>query len=250
MKPVAGSLKLGLMTGLLGLSLTLAGCGDSGGKSNADLRVIHASKDAPLVDIRVNNRTVIAELDYAESSGYVEVRSGTKSVVVEAIIPGGNLDVITVPALQLEENQRYNILAVNDTATIEAQVVAESASEPSISEVAIAVVHASTNAGAVDVYVTAPGALLNGSAPTFTIDYQGVIDAGAIPAGEYQIRIALQGEANPDANAVDDSGTIDLNGFAGQKLLIAAISSVPRGRVAQSPRSGDGCRWCRLRRGE
>jgi hypothetical protein len=236
MKISGGLFKPGLIAGILAMSLVLAACGDgNSNKSSSDLRVVHASKDAPPVNVRVDNKQVISELDYAASSGYVEVRSGTNSVAVEAIIPGGNADVITVAALEFEENQRYNVLAVNDTATIEALVVAESAADPSAQEIAIAVVHASTNAGAVDVYVTAPGSLLNGSNPTFTAAYKGVVDAGAIPAGSYQIRVALQGELDPDNNAVYDSGTIDLSGFAGEKLLIAAISSVTDTELATSP---------------
>lgn len=235
MKITGKTLRPALAAGVLTLSLLLAACGDNDGNNDSDLRVIHTSKDAPPVNVRVDNRQVISDLDYATSSGYVEVRSGTNSVAVEAIIPGGNADVITVPALEFENNQRYNVLAINDTATIEALVVAESAAAPSATEVAIAVVHASTNAGAVDVYVSAPGALLNGSNPTFTVDYKGVVDAGALPADLYQIRVALQGELDPDANAVYDSGTIDLSGYAGEKLLIAAISSVTDTELATSP---------------
>ncbi len=236
MKFLGIPVKLNWSIGTILVSLALAGCGDSGSSSNdADLRVIHASKDAPPVNIRVDNRTVISKLDYANSSGYVEVRSGTNSVAVEAIIPGGNADVINVPALEFAQSQRYNILAVNDTANIDALVVAESAADPGGSEVAISVVHASTNAGAVDVYLTAPGALLNGTMPAFTLDFTGQVDAGAIPIGIYQIRIALQGEADPDANAVYDSGAIDLSGFGGEKLLIAALSSITATENEASP---------------
>jgi hypothetical protein len=235
MKTMGETLRPALAVGLLSMSLLLAACGDSDGNNDSDLRVLHTSKDAPPVNVRVDNRQVISDLDYAAGSGYVEVRSGTNSVVVEAIIPGGNADVISVPALEFENNQRYNILAINDTATIDTLVVEESAAAPSSTEVAIAVVHASTNADAVDVYVTAPGALLNGSSPTFTFDYTDVVDAGALPAGLYQIRVALQGELDPDANAVYDSGTIDLSAFAGEKLLIAAISSVTDTELATSP---------------
>lgn len=234
MKKTGGNSKLGLTAGILAISLILTGCSD-GDTNYSDLRVIHTSKDAPPVNVRVDNRSVISNLDYAVSSGYVEVRSGTKSVAVEAIIPSGNADVINVPAFRFETDTRYNILAINDTATIEALVVSESAADPSVSEIALAVVHASTNAGTVDVYVSAPGAMLNGTAPTFTLDYQGEIDAGALPAAPYQIRVALQGEADPDNNSVYDSGTIDLSSFAGEKLLIAAISSVTTTETMASP---------------
>jgi len=235
MKSLFSQPKSSWVAGVLVISSVLTGCGDSDGRSVADLRIIHASKDAPPVNVRVDNRTVVPRLDYANSSGYIEVNSGTSSISVEAIIPGGNADVITVPSLVLGPSQRYNVLAVNDTAAIDALVVEESAAEPAIGEVALAVVHASTNAGAVDVYLTDPGMLLNGSAPTFTFDYKEQIDAGAIPAGSYQIRVALQGEADPDNNSVYDSGTIDLTGFGGQKLLIAALSSVTAVENEASP---------------
>lgn len=230
MKISGSSKKYSLAAGLVALSLTLAGCG-SDGTAVSDLRIIHASKDAPPVNVRVDNKNVITNLDYTESSGYLKVNSGFKSVAVEAIIPGGNVDVITVPSLQLERDKRYNILAINETATIKPLVVAESAATPSATEVAVAVVHAATAAGSVDVYVTAPGADLNAVGANFNFNYEGVVDAGALPAGTYQIRITGAGSKT----AVYDSGPIDLSGFAGQKLLIAALSSANATEIAVSP---------------
>lgn len=222
--PTKVSRKL-IVASLLVSGMAVTGCSDSD-DDEANVRVIHMSKDTPPVNIRVGSSQVISNLDYAESSGYIEIDDGSRDVAVEAIIPGGNADVITVNGFDFEEDEYYNILAVNDRASIEPLVVAETTGDPSGTEVAIAVVHASTNAGAVDVYLSAPGALLNGTLPTFTADFKDVFDAGAIPAGSYQIRVALQGEADPDNNAVYDSGTVDLTGFGGERLLIAAISSV------------------------
>ena len=88
MKSSGITLKSGLAGGLLVSTLVLAGCGDD--MLTSDLRVIHASKDAPPVNVRVGNKNEITELDYAESSGYVSVRAGIRKLAVEAIIPGGN----------------------------------------------------------------------------------------------------------------------------------------------------------------
>ena len=223
-----------LAGGMLAATLALAGCGsDSDGE--ALLRVVHASKDAPPVNIRVDRDTVVRALDYAHSSGFVDADSGIVDIVVEAIIPGGNADVITVSGITLENNERYSVMAVGDTAAIEALLVAETAASPAAGEVALAVVHASTMAPAVDVYITAPGAMLNGTAPSFTVDFKDQIDVGAVPAGTYQIRIALAGEADPDANAVYDSGAVDLSPFSGERLLVAAISSVTDTESSASP---------------
>ena len=228
--------KLGLATGIIAGSLLLAACDD--GSMNADLRVIHASDDAPPVNVRVGKKKLISDLDYAESSGYVAVRSGTKKVTVEAIIPSGNANVIEVKRFKFNRDTRYNILAVNKTADIAPLVVEETAAEPDLDEVAIAVVHAAPGVGMVDVYVTGPNDLLNGTTPTFTFDFEGVVDAGALPAGSpYRIRVAGMGETDPDdpANLAYDSGTLDLSGFAGDKILLAALLSENETEKAASP---------------
>ena len=228
--------KLGLATGILAASMLLAACDD--GSMNADLRVIHASDDAPPVNVRVGKKKLISDLDYAESSGYVAVRSGTKKVAVEAIIPGGNANVIEVKRFKFKKDTRYNILAVNKTADIAPLVVQESATDPGLDEVAIAVVHAAPDVGMVDVYVTGPGALLNGTDPTFTFDFEGVVDAGVLPVDSpYRIRVAAMGETDPDdpAKLAYDSGTLDLSGFAGDKILLAALLSENETEKAASP---------------
>jgi len=216
MNLTGSNLKMGLATSLLAGLLILTGCSDSDGTDSSDLRVIHASDDAPTVNVRVGNKTPISDLDYAQSSGYVEVRSGAREVVVEAIVLGGNVDVITVDRFEFEKNRRYNILAVNEAADIDALVVEESAADPGLNEVAVAVVHAASVAGLVEVFVTQPGGALSNPIP---LDYLGRVDAGALPVDTYQIRVTLGG------TPVYDSGPVDLSGFAGDKLLIAAINS-------------------------
>ena len=73
--------------------------------------------------------------------------------------------------------------------------------------------------GAVDIYVTAPGGAL--SSP-ITLGYKEDADLSAVPAASYQIRITPNGSTTP---LLYDSGSIDISGFAGEKLLIAAIDT-------------------------
>ena len=206
---------------LLFAAVAVLGLGACSDTKNASLRVIHASPDAPAVNVKVNNSTSIAELDYAQSSGFVTVRSGRRDVDVEAIIPGGNADVISIDNFNFGKNARYTVLAVDTTANIEALLVDESASAPAADEIAVAVVHASPDAPAVDVYVTAPGVDINSVSASFSFDFKDQVDAGALPADSYQIRVTPTGTKT----VVFDSGPVDLSGFAGQKLLLAAIST-------------------------
>ena len=234
LKPIA-------LASALAAAFTLAGCSDSDdivltpdtppSDDTAQLRVIHTSPDAPPVNVKLNTVIAISDLDYAESSGYRTVDAGSSDIAVEAIIPSGNADVITVPGFSLDANGRYTVIAVDNTATIEPLVANESAATPASNEIGIAVVHASPAVGSVDVYVTAPGVNVTSVDPTFTFDFKGQIDAGALPAGMYQIQITPTGSKS----VAYDSGELDLSPFAGQKLMLVAVSTTNETAQQTSP---------------
>lgn len=206
-------------------SMGLVGCSSDNDDEEAEVRVIHTSPDAPAVNVKLDGVTAISNLDYAESTGFAKIDAGVQDVVVEAIVPGGNLDVITVADLDFAEDTQTTIMAVNDTANIEPLIVSDSASTPAADEIAVNVVHASPAASAltatVDVYVTADGIIATVD-PTFSFDFKESVDAGVLSAGEYHITVTTPGSKTP----VYQSGAVDLAGFAGQKLLIAAIDTV------------------------
>jgi hypothetical protein len=206
------------------LVTTLTACDDDEivAAITGDVRILHTSPDAPPVNILFDGDSEIDALDYAESSGFEQIVVGEYKLEVEAIIPGGNLSVLTLDPLEIESDSRITALAVGkvEDGSLEILPVADSASDPASNEVAVVVVHASPAAGAlgnVDVYVTAPGAALENP---ITFGFKGIADAGAIPAGNYQVRITPAGDAT---TILFDSGEIDLAPFSGQKLLIAAI---------------------------
>jgi hypothetical protein len=206
------------------LVTTLTACDDDdiADLLTGDVRVLHTSPDAPPVNILFDGDSKIDALDYAESSGFEQIVVGDYKLEVEAIIPGGNATVLTLDPLEIESESRITALAIGkvEADSLELFPVADSASDPASDEVAVVVVHASPAAGSlgdVDVYVTAPGAALENP---ITFGFKGIADAGAIPAGKYQVRIT---PANDAATILFDSGEIDLGPFSGQKLLIAAI---------------------------
>ena len=61
------------ITGFLA-TLTLTGCGGSSSNDNTvtsqgSIRVLHASPDAPPVNVKLDGNVSISDLDYAQSSG-------------------------------------------------------------------------------------------------------------------------------------------------------------------------------------
>ena len=224
--------KTTVLASVLAGTAMITGCDTDNDESL--LRVIHASPDAPAVNVYVDTKTAVADLDYAASSGFRGVGTGTRDIRVEAIIPGGNTDVITVPGFPLGKDQRYTVIAVDETASIEAYVADESAASPAADEVAVAVVHASPAANEVDVYVTAPGTDITdiNVLPNFTFDYKDpAVDAGALPAGTYDITVTLAGTKTIAYNISD----VDLSPFGGQKLLLVAVSTTTDTNISASP---------------
>lgn len=234
-----------IMSSIIAGALLMSGCSsddddnnddDNGsGSANSSVRIIHTSSDAPPVDVKLNQAVAVSGLDYPSSTGFVSVDSGNYDIAVDAIVPGGNLEgVISVDDFAFEQDQRYTIVAIDDTATISEFVAEESATTPSANEVSISVLHAATSVKGADVavYVTAPGADISSVAPNFSFDFKGQVDAGALPTGQYQIRVVAGGDT---ANPAYDSGTIDLSGFGGQKLLLVAVNTVNSTTQLASP---------------
>jgi hypothetical protein len=190
------------------------------------LRALHASPDAPPVNIRVNGVQALGNVDFGQGSAFLNAAESTR-VEVEAIIPGGNA-VVLDRRLSLEFSTEYTVLAVGEVADpIDTLVI----SNPSGRAIAAGnlraqVVHAAPNAPAVDVYVTAPGATLAGSTPVNVgaLTYGEFTGRTEVPAGDYRIRVTAAG--NPGA-VVYDSGTVAL--AAGADLLVAAIENTGPG---------------------
>ena len=210
---------------------------DDNTSATASIRAIHAVPDAPPVNINLNGSAAVSDLDYARSSGFASVSTGTYDVGVEAIIPGGNSTVISVDDLALATNSRTTVFAVGtvdatDSAALEALPVAEATATPASDEVSIRVVHAAPVASDVDIYITAPGASLAGLTP-IDADYKDTAElTDAVPAVSYQIRITADGNS---ANVLYDSGSVDLSAFAGQKLVVAAINTTTQAESDASP---------------
>ena len=191
------------------------------------VRALHASPDAPPVNIWVNGAPALTDVDFGQGSGFI---NGVEevNVQVEAIVPGGNLVVIDED-YSLDYSTDYTIIAVDDVAGPVRPLVIANPSDERLTpgNFFVQVVHAASEAPAVDVYVTAPGADLAASAPVTgagtPLAFEEFTPRLEVLAGDYQIRITLAGST--DANdVVYDSGTISLGADA--DLLVAAIDNV------------------------
>ena len=196
------------------------------------IRVLHASPDAPVVNIWVNGAAALPGVDYSQGSGFLPVIE-ENNVQVEAITPAGNLVVIDAD-VDLDYNTEASVIAVNTVAAgIRALAIVNDSDERITDGYFRAqVVHASPSAGAVNVYVTAFGDDLASSSPVngagTPLSFEEYTGRLEVLAGDYQIRITLEGDAT--LTPVFDSGEISL--AAGADLMIVAIENTGPGAAA------------------
>ncbi len=206
-----------------GLTAALGVIGLDGLAPNkTQVRVIHASADAPKVNLWVDGGVVASGLDYQKTTGYLELDAGTYEIAVEGVIPGGNLTVIGPVDLTFNANTRYDVLAVNSVANIEPLLLSDMGKLANGNNVRVRVAHLAAAAPEVKVHVTAPGDAISDTTSLGSFEFKETLGPVEVPAGTYRIRVTL-----PDNTVVFDSGSVALT--SGKDLLIGAVPNVGTG---------------------
>ncbi len=194
-------------------------------QATANVQVIHASPDAPAVNVYAGGSLLLEDFDYAVASPRLTVSAGDLNVDVQGILPDGTTPSVIGPVdLALNANFDYTVLAVNAVANIEPLVISREGSAIADGNFRAQVVHAAPDAPMVDVYVTAPGADLSTSSALGTFEFKGDLGPVDVAAGDYQIRVTAAGDSNA---VVFDSGALALT--SGLNLTIAAIANTGPG---------------------
>jgi hypothetical protein len=188
------------------------------------VQVLHASPDAPAVNVLVAGSEVLSDVDYKTGSGALELDVGDYEIQVDGITPGGPATVIGPVTLTFAADTLYTIAAVNDVANIEPVILEQPDTAVAAGSARVRVLHAAPMAPEVAVYATTPGADLTMEAPLGTFVFKGDLGPVEVPAGDYQIRVTLP---NDPTTVVFDSGTIGL--ADGDDLLISAVENTTTG---------------------
>jgi hypothetical protein len=193
------------------------------------LQVLHASPDAPAVNVLVDGAEALAGVDYKVGSAALELEVGEYEITVNGITPGGEVAVIGPAALTFAADTLYSVIAVGDVANIEPLIIDQEDTPVPAGFARLRVVHAAPMAPTVDVFATTPGADLSAEAAVGTFSFKGDLGPIEVPAGDYQIRVVPENvdPADRDASKVFDSGTVSL--ADGNSLLITAVENTATG---------------------
>ena len=200
--------KLSLAAGVAAAALTLAGCG--GSSSHAYVKFIHASPGAPNVDVEVKDAFAAKNAAYGSAtSAYAPVPVGTNEKV-QVFAAGKDTSAVLSASQTFAKNQYYTIFALNTPDKLQAAIKSDDLTAPTTGNCKIRVVHGAPSAGAVDVYVTAPGAIINDPKNPVTpalsnFTFGTITDYLQVAAGSYEIRVTAHGD--PSAVAIDTGAT-------------------------------------------
>ena len=170
-------LGLALMTALVLVAPAFAQ-----GTEQAQVRVAHLAPDAPNVDVYVNGDPVLTDVPYTTVSDYLSLPAGTQQVTVYAT--GDTTSPVIEAPVELAAGGAYTVAAVGLVAddSLTAQVYEDDLRSPASGNAKVRVVHASPDAGPVDVVPRGGQALVSGlrfpdaspyaevSAGTYTLD--------------------------------------------------------------------------------
>ena len=214
-------MKLKLLSLLLAASALTAACGDNnnnnGPSGQSRVRVVHASPDAPAVDVLVDGASALSNVPYLGASDYLELSDGAHNVKVNAT---GTSTTVIDTDVDLADGTDYTVIAAGLLADIQPIVLTDDNSTPSAGTARVRAVHAAPGAPAVDVYVTAPGADIASASPVLSnVAFGDVADYLEIPAGDYQVRVTPAGTKT----VVIDSGALTL--ASGQVRTAIAVDS-------------------------
>ena len=228
------------------LPLFLIGCSDDDddvvqeptpAPEYANVRVVHAASDAPMVNITANDAILndLESVDYQVASSRFEVETGMYDIGVTGILPGENAEVLQAD-VTLEADMNYDIFAVGNVGDESLSLLTVTSMETAVDagNAQVQIVHAASMAPMVDIYVTAPDTDITAEQPLVTAEFTDATDLIQVPAGDYQIRITPAGETT----VVYDSGTVNL--ADGADLLIAATNNVGTGDSPVTLLAADG----------
>lgn len=184
--------KLLALTVALMLPFAVIGCDDDDDPvapaptPQASVNVIHASPDAPGVDLLVDDTRVGSNLEFPNDTGYLKVNAGTRNVKVNV---ANSATTVIEGDLPVVANRNYSVFAVNTVANIEPLVLEDDLTAPAAGKAHVRFVHLSPDAPAVDI-TTNTGAIVFGDyvfkeASAFT----------PLDAGTYDLQVRVQGTA-------------------------------------------------------
>jgi len=152
----------------------------------ASVMAIHASPNAPDVDLYVDNVKAGSNLAFPDNTPYLSVDEGTRAVAVKV---AGTSTTVLSANLPVTGNSYYSVFAVDSVSKLSALVLTDDLTSPASGKAHVRFIHLSPNAPAVDIGITGGGVLIANKAFK---EYTSFIP---VDAGTYDLEVRLAGSS-------------------------------------------------------
>lgn len=164
--------------------LAFSACNDDDETRQASVMIVHASPDAPAVDLLVNNSKVASGVTFLQNTNYLKTDEGTTNIKVNAA--GTNTSVINAD-VDLDGDKSYSVFAVNTLSKIEPLAFEDNLTSPASGKAHVRFIHLSPDAPAVDI-------ALRGGAVVFpNVAFKTGTAFAPLDAGSYKLDVRLAG---------------------------------------------------------
>jgi hypothetical protein len=172
-------------------SFIVVSCSDDDNDNNtapvlekANVKVVHASPDAPGVDLLVDDAVAGSNLTFPNNTGYLPVDEGMRNVKVN--VTGTSTTVIEAD-LNLMGMSNYSVFAVDQVSNLSPLVIVDDLTAPAMGNAHVRFIHLSPDAPAVDI-TTTDGSIVFGN-----YEFKDYSDFTPLPAGSYDLQVRLAG---------------------------------------------------------
>lgn len=189
------------------ISVVFTGCtDDEEEKDTAKVMVVHASPDAPGVDVLVDDTKVnTAALTFPNNTAYLDVEAGQRNFKVN--VAGTSPAVTAINTnVNLAKDLNYSVFAINTVASIEPALFSDDLTAPASGKAHVRFIHLSPDAPAVDIVTAA-----NGSAVFPNVAFKSATSFTPLDAGTYNLEVRVAGTSTvalPLPNITLEAGKI------------------------------------------
>jgi len=181
----------------LGQELASEHADDGTAQDTSYLRVVHASPDAPAVDVLVDGEEVLGDVPFGAVSDYLELPAGTYNVSITA---ADDPDTVVFDGAVTLDPRTVTTVAASGEVSPGADtefapvLLSDDALAPGEEEAALRVVHLSPDVPTVDVTTTGP----DGSTVVLAenVSFRNASDYVTVPAGNYTVDIRTATDTN------------------------------------------------------
>lgn len=207
---------------------------------DARVRVVHASHDAPAVDVYANGSRVLSDVPFKAASEYLSVPAGAYSFEVRPAGAAPESSPVLSVSADLEAGTDYTVMAVDRLSQIKASLFVDDNSAPAAGKAHVQVVHASPDAPAVDIGVKG-GPVLVPNLPFGKLKGPLPVDAGTFDlevrlAGTSTVALPLDGVRLEAGNVY----TFTAMGLASGEPALSVLPLVYTPQPITVPSTGDG----------